>query len=121
MYETPVGDGTLISHATADRPLIESRKPCRCVALLTAETQTAGDDILPGFIELHALTWAHQLVELGIHLTKAPLEINAITEKFKKKRHFQITANSIRYGPIGLQRLLFCSVYRDCRSAKKAE
>jgi hypothetical protein len=85
------------------------------------ETQTAGDGIILGFVELQALTRAHQLVEKGIHLTKAPLQTNAFTEEVGQKRRFQIPANSIRYGPIGLQRLLFCPVHRERRSTKKTE
>ena len=113
-------DGTLVSHPTAGRLLVESRKPCRCLAYLTVETQTAGNDILAGFIELHALTRAHHLVEKGIHLAKAPLQINAFSE-MGQKRHFQKPANSVPYSPIGLQRLLFCLVHGDRRSTKKTE
>src|SRR6476620_3900666 len=121
MYETLVGDGTLVTHPTAGRPLIESRKPCRCLAHLTVEPQTAGDGILPGFVELQALTRAHHLVEKGIHLTKAPLQINVFTEEVGRKRQFQKPANSIRYGPVGLQRLLFCLVHGERRCTKKTE
>ncbi|GLR84258.1 hypothetical protein GCM10007857_09680 [Bradyrhizobium iriomotense] len=39
----------------------------------------------------------------------------------ERYRHFQKPANSIAYGPIGVQRLLFRSVQRDRRSAEKTE
>jgi hypothetical protein len=43
------------------------------------------------------------------------------TEEVGRKRQFQKPANSIRYGPIGLQRLLFCLVHGERRCTKKTE
>src|SRR3954470_12687877 len=114
-------DGTFASHPAAGRLLIEGREPCRCRGYRIVETLTTGNDIISGFVELQALTWAHQLLNKGIHLTKAPLQINAFAEDVAHKRRFQKLANNICYRTIGLQRLLFDLVHGERCCAKKTE
>jgi len=84
------------------------------------ETQTVGDDILSGSMELHALAGTHHLLEERIDPTK--LQVKVINEaRMQYEVGFQKPADTIRYGSIGLQRLLFRLVHGDCRSAKKTE
>jgi hypothetical protein len=70
---------------------------------------------------MYALTRVHHLVEKSIHLTKAALQISGFSERPKSEMGFQKPANSIPYGPIGLEHLLFCLVHGDRRSTKKTE